>query len=71
MVPHLENSLHLMVEGKMILYHLSFLSWDWKYFLGSSLEKKKGKRNHGIKISKLDRESLTSIKSCPNTYCIW
>jgi hypothetical protein len=44
---------------------------DWKYFLGSSLEKKKGKRNHGIKISKLDRESLTSIKSCPNTYCIW
>jgi hypothetical protein len=42
-----------------------------KYSLGSSFEKKKGKENHGIKISKLDRESLTSIKSCPNTYCIW
>jgi hypothetical protein len=24
-----------------------------------------------IKISRLDRGSLTSIKSCPNTYCIW
>jgi len=71
MVPHLENSLHLVVEGKTILYHLSFLSWDWKYSLGSSLEKKIGERNRGIKISRLDRGSLTSIKSCPNTYCIW
>jgi hypothetical protein len=62
MVPHLENSLHLMVEGKTILYHLCFLSWDWKYFLGSSLEKKRGKRNHAIKISRLDRGSLTSIR---------
>jgi hypothetical protein len=70
-VPHLENSLHLVVEGKTILYHLSFLSRDRKYSLGSSLEKKKGKKNHNIKISRLDRGSLTSIKSCPNTYCIW
>jgi hypothetical protein len=70
-VPHLENSLHLVVEGKTILYHLSILSWDRKYSFSSSLEKKIGERNHGIKISRLDKGSLTSIKSCPNTYYIW
>jgi len=59
MVPHLKNSLHLVVEGKTILYHLSFLSWDQKYSLGSSLENKIGERNHSIKILSLDRGSLT------------